>query len=205
MKPIRTLSASLVVALAVITSSVKSQDIYLWFDGVKGSSQVTWPGIPNNSATHIVNLQSVGVTAACASCAVVPSPGGKVSPGKLVFNLNDGQAMQQLKTLLFSQQTTTKPVCFVFRKSTGGTTSGASFYYITLGQVRVLEVDEAATAGSGSSISYQVSLAYGQIQYNYKPQKADGSFDTAIITGWDFIKNVSLNSLTRPEKSLHFE
>jgi len=201
MKRLHTLAAMLLIILATATSSLKAQSIYLWFDGVKGSTQVAWPGLPTGGATQLIELSSAGVTAACATCTVVPSPsptptGGKVAPGKFVFNLTDGQALMQFRTMLFKQSTTTGSVCFVFRKATGGSSSGANYYHISLGDVRVLEIDEAAAAGSTNT--FQVSLAYGQIQYTYKPQKPDGSFGAPLVTGWDFIKNVALTNLSIP-------
>ena len=30
----------------------------------------------------------------------------------------------------------------------------------------------------------QVSLAFGEIVYEYRPQRADGSLDTAVRAGW---------------------
>ena len=37
-----------------------------------------------------------------------------------------------------------------------------------------------------------VSLAFSKVRVEYKPQKADGSLDTAIVAGWDVKSNKKL-------------
>jgi type VI secretion system secreted protein Hcp len=38
----------------------------------------------------------------------------------------------------------------------------------------------------------QAALGFAQIQMDYKPQKADGSLDTAVKAGWDLKQNKPL-------------
>lgn len=48
--------------------------------------------------------------------------------------------------------------------------------------------------GSGGDIegSESCSLNFAKVEYEYKPQKADGSLDGAITAGWDLKKNVKV-------------
>ena len=41
------------------------------------------------------------------------------------------------------------------------------------------------SAGSGGEVSDQISMTYGDIEYSYKPQKADGSLGGEVKFGWD--------------------
>lgn len=43
--------------------------------------------------------------------------------------------------------------------------------------------------GHGETPDEQVSLNFTKIEVSYKPQKADGSLDGAVKTGWDLKKN----------------
>jgi type VI secretion system secreted protein Hcp len=46
------------------------------------------------------------------------------------------------------------------------------------------------TGGSGDVIPMdQISLAFSQIEMEYRPQKADGSLDTPVKAGWDVKQN----------------
>jgi type VI secretion system secreted protein Hcp len=38
----------------------------------------------------------------------------------------------------------------------------------------------------------EISLNFGKVQMEYKPQKADGSLDAAIVTGWDLKQNIKV-------------
>jgi type VI secretion system secreted protein Hcp len=37
-----------------------------------------------------------------------------------------------------------------------------------------------------------ISLNFGKVQMEYKPQKADGSLDAAVVTGWDLKQNIKV-------------
>ena len=55
-------------------------------------------------------------------------------------------------------------------------------------------VSSFQTGGSaGSEVPFdQISLNYSKIEYEYKPQKEDGSLDGPIKAGWDLKKNVKV-------------
>ena len=63
--------------------------------------------------------------------------------------------------------------------------------YLILKMTDVL-ISSYQTGGSGQSESVpndQVSMAFAKIEFTYKPQKADGSLDAGITTGWDLKAN----------------
>ncbi len=55
-------------------------------------------------------------------------------------------------------------------------------------------VSSYQTGGSSGDVipTDQISLNFSKIQYEYKPQKADGTLDAAIKTGYDLKANKSL-------------
>jgi type VI secretion system secreted protein Hcp len=54
-----------------------------------------------------------------------------------------------------------------------------------------LIVSSYQTGGSANDVvpTDQISLNFSKIEYEYKPQKADGSLDSAVKTGWDLKAN----------------
>jgi type VI secretion system secreted protein Hcp len=61
--------------------------------------------------------------------------------------------------------------------------------YLILKMTDVL-ISSYQTGGQGESIPLdQVSMAFAKVEFTYKPQKADGSLDAAITTGWDLKAN----------------
>jgi type VI secretion system secreted protein Hcp len=63
--------------------------------------------------------------------------------------------------------------------------------YITikLKEVLVTSVSEGGSGGE-DRLTENVTLNFAQVSYSYKPQKADGSADTAIPMSWDISANV---------------
>lgn len=55
-------------------------------------------------------------------------------------------------------------------------------------------VSSFQTGGSaGSEVPFdQISLNYSKMEYEYKPQKADGTLDGPVKAGWDLKKNVKV-------------
>lgn len=50
-------------------------------------------------------------------------------------------------------------------------------------------VSSYQTAGAGEIPTDQCSLNFGKIEFEYKPQKADGTLDSPVKTGWDLKTN----------------
>jgi len=58
-----------------------------------------------------------------------------------------------------------------------------TFLTVTLKEVFIADVD--VIAAQGGDIGEIVSMSYGDIEFDYKPQKADGSMGGDIKFGWD--------------------
>jgi type VI secretion system secreted protein Hcp len=52
-----------------------------------------------------------------------------------------------------------------------------------------LLVSSYQTGGAGEIPTDQISLNFGKIEFEYKPQKADGTLDSPVKTGWDLKTN----------------
>jgi type VI secretion system secreted protein Hcp len=62
------------------------------------------------------------------------------------------------------------------------------YYKVTLSDVLV---SSYTSGGGGGEIvpGDQFSLNFGKIEFEYKPQKADGTLDAAVKAGWDVATN----------------
>ena len=63
------------------------------------------------------------------------------------------------------------------------------YYTVKLSDCLVSLYNQAAVA-AGDIPQDEFALNYGKIEISYKPQKPDGSLDTAVEAGWDVVKNV---------------
>jgi type VI secretion system secreted protein Hcp len=57
--------------------------------------------------------------------------------------------------------------------------------FLTIKLKEVFITSFQVSAGTGGEVTDHVSLAYGDIEYKYKPQKADGSLGGEAVFGWD--------------------
>lgn len=53
-------------------------------------------------------------------------------------------------------------------------------------------VSNYSTGGGGDEPIENISLNFSKVEYEYKPQKADGTLGDAISTGWDLKQNVKV-------------
>ena len=61
--------------------------------------------------------------------------------------------------------------------------------YLTVKLSEIL-VSNYTTAGGGGELPVDtISLNFGKIEYEYKPQKADGTLDSAVKTGYNYKEN----------------
>jgi type VI secretion system secreted protein Hcp len=65
------------------------------------------------------------------------------------------------------------------------------FYKITLEDVMISSY-QAGGSGNQALPVDQFSLNFAKIDFEYKPQKEDGSLDAGVRGGWDLKKNVKL-------------
>jgi type VI secretion system secreted protein Hcp len=60
---------------------------------------------------------------------------------------------------------------------------------IVLSDVLVSSYQTGGSAGSSVVPMDQISLNFAKIEFEYKPQKADGTLDAAAKSGWDLKAN----------------
>ena len=68
---------------------------------------------------------------------------------------------------------------------------GQEFLVITFSDVLVTSVQSSASSG-GDAVMEEVSLVAGKIDLAYKPQRPDGSLDTAVEFAFDIAANKAL-------------
>lgn len=62
---------------------------------------------------------------------------------------------------------------------------------ITFSDILISSYQTGGSAGDIVPVD-QISLNYSKIEYGYKPQKADGTLDSPVKTGWDLKKNAKV-------------
>jgi type VI secretion system secreted protein Hcp len=63
--------------------------------------------------------------------------------------------------------------------------SPQEFLVLTLSDVIVTSYQTGGAAGGANGTLDQVSLAFGRLQMEYRPQRPDGSLDAPITAAWD--------------------
>lgn len=63
--------------------------------------------------------------------------------------------------------------------------------YMTITFHEIL-ISHYSTGGGGDEPIENVSLNFSKVEFEYKPQKEDGTLAEAITTGWDLKKNVKV-------------
>jgi type VI secretion system secreted protein Hcp len=66
------------------------------------------------------------------------------------------------------------------------------YYKITLEDVLVSSYQNGGSAAGDSVPVEQFSMSFGSIKFEYKPQKQDGSLDSAVTAGYDLKANKKL-------------
>jgi type VI secretion system secreted protein Hcp len=62
---------------------------------------------------------------------------------------------------------------------------GEQLDFLTIKLKEVFITNHQVSAGTGGEVTDHISLSYGDIEYIYKPQKADGSLGGDVKFGWD--------------------
>lgn len=63
------------------------------------------------------------------------------------------------------------------------------FLKVTLSDVLVSSYQSGGSAGSDTVPTDQFALNFAKVEYEYVPQKADGSADASVTVGWDLKAN----------------
>jgi type VI secretion system secreted protein Hcp len=110
---------------------------------------------------------------------------GKVAMGDFHFTMAVNKASPKLMLACACGEHIKKAI-LTCRKA-GGKQEG--YYKITLSDILVSSF-QTAGSGHGDLIPHdQATLNYSKIEFEYKPQKKDGSLDSAVVAGWDVKAN----------------
>ena len=147
-------------------------------------------------------IEVMDFTFGVANTVTVGSATTGAGAGKAVFNTFEfkipfGQSAVRLLRASAQGAHYTKVVLYL-RKSgaTGASTStdpsGISYAVFTFGIVFISEVDFAGATGDEQPV-VTVKADYGAVNVSYKPQNPDGRLGTAVMDGWNRVKNAQWN------------
>jgi type VI secretion system secreted protein Hcp len=156
-----------------------ASDIFIKLDDIKGES------VDDKHKGEIDVLSwSWGVSQTGASQGGGGSGAGKANVHDLTFT----KVLDKASPLLFQMCCSGKPITkalLVCRKA-GGTP--LEYVKITMNQAIVTSVTPGGDKGS-DFISETVTINFASMNYEYVPQKADGSGDASVVKGWDIAGN----------------
>jgi type VI secretion system secreted protein Hcp len=66
-----------------------------------------------------------------------------------------------------------------------GVAGGTQDDFLIIKLKEVFITSHQVSASAGGEVSDQVSLSYSDIEYQYKPQKDDGSLGGQVVMGWN--------------------
>ena len=116
--------------------------------------------------------------------------GGGGGAGKAQFNdFNFTTNTNKSSPLLFKACATgehIKEATITVRKA--GNESKQDYLILKMTDVMISSYNPSASSG-GDRPTESVSMAFAKIEFTYKAQKADGSLDAGITTGWDLKAN----------------
>jgi type VI secretion system secreted protein Hcp len=156
-----------------------SADFFLKLDGIKGESK-------DDKHKDEIDVQawSWGESNAGSSSFGGGGGAGKVSMQDFNFSMSMNKATPELM-LYCAIGKPIKTATLVARKAGGGQ---QEFLTIKMSDVLVSSYQTGGSAGSGIPIE-SISLNFAKIEYEYKPQKPDGSLDSAVKAGYDLKAN----------------
>ena len=174
---IRSLTAFCILLLVAPLHA--ASDYLLVIEGVEGES---------TDAKHPRSIEiesfSMGVQATLGTIG-----GGGTTAGKATFSdLMVTKKLDKSSPILYLNCAQGKhiPKATLYVRKAGD--RPLEYYVVTLTDVIITSVQTAGSSGSVPSES--LSLNFARIQYSYIAQKADGSLDTPVTSGWDVKANV---------------
>ena len=157
-------------------------DYFLKIDGIPGES--TDKSHPNEID---VESWSWGATQLGSTASGGGGGAGKVSVQDFNFVARTSKASPILFLRCASGQHV-KDAVLTARKA-GGTQQ--EFLTLTMTDLLVTSYQIAGSETADTVPMDQVSLNFSKIKFEYRTQKADGSLDAPVTTGWDVKQNVS--------------
>jgi type VI secretion system secreted protein Hcp len=155
-------------------------DYFLKIEGVQGESA-------DDKHKNEIDVESWswGETNAGSSSAGGGGGAGKVSMQDFNFVMKMNKATPKLMLACASGEHIKKAE-LVCRKAGK---EQQEYLKIVLSDVLVSSYQTGGSAGSSVVPMEQISLNFSKIEFEYKPQKADGTLDAAVKSGWDLKAN----------------
>jgi type VI secretion system secreted protein Hcp len=160
-----------------------ASDYLLEIEGIKGESNDSKHG-----GTIEIESFSWGATNTGSHAAGGGGGAGKVSYQDIHFTTGVNKSSPLLMLACATGQHIKKAVLFV-RKQGG---DQQEYYTVTMEDLLVSSFQSAGHSGDRSVPTDQFSLNFTKIKFEYKPQKADGSLDSAVTAGYDLKVNKKL-------------
>jgi type VI secretion system secreted protein Hcp len=150
-----------------------SIDCYLKLDGVKGEAV-------QKDHKGEIEVASWSWGANNPSCTVGSGSGvGKANAGFVTVSKRYDSASPTLSKFCASGKHFSSGVMTMTKSGDGQ----LKFLTVTLKEVYIADVNMSAV--QGGDVSESVTLSYGDIEFAYQPQQADGSMGGEIKFGWD--------------------
>lgn len=168
-----------VVGFLTQNAFAASVDYFLKIDGIPGEST-------DDRHKDWINLESWSWGATQAGT----SGGGGGGAGKVIVDsFSFGKTVDKASPKLFESLTTGKHLKDVTLELCRSSDDGRSQCYLTIKLTDVL-ISGYQIGGSGGSIpTDQFSLNFAKIEFEYKPQKVDGTLDAPVKAGYDVKAN----------------
>ena len=173
-------AATAMLAGVVLTTPVgaAAEDCFLRVEGVAGDSA---------DARHRGETEVVSWSLAMASTGSLVSGGGGAS-GRTDFQpLKVTQRVDRAVPVLVQLAATGQHVPSASLTCRRPGREAVDYFKVTLGEVVISGVRLSDTADAQPSA--EVTLAYGRITIEYRPQMPDGSLGPPVVTGWDVRAN----------------
>ncbi len=154
-------------------------DFFLKIDGIPGESRAK--GHENQIEIHSFSWGATNSGSAART--------GGAAAGKVTFSdFSFAKLLDKSSPLLLQAVATGKRVPTVTLFAVRAGEGSQEYMKITLSDVLISSYQNSgASGGGGPQDSFSVNFA--KISFDYKPQKPDGSLDTAVHGGWDLKAN----------------
>ena len=157
-----------------------ASDYLLELDGVKGESA---------DSKHKDSIEISSFSWGCTNSGSHSSGGGggagKASFQDIHFTTSVNKSSPKLMLNCATGEHIKKAVLFVRKAGT----DQQEYYTVTLSDCLVSSYQSGGHEGGDAKPTDQFSLNFAKIEFEYKPQKSDGSLEAAVKTGYDVKAN----------------
>jgi type VI secretion system secreted protein Hcp len=156
-----------------------ASDMFIKLDDIKGESV---------DDKHKGEIDVLSWNWGVAQTGSSQSGGGSGSGKATVRDLTFIKAVDKASPLLFQMCCAGKPIktALLTCRKAGGTP--LEYIKITMNQAIVSSVTHGGEKGD-DALEETVTLNFASVNYEYVPQKADGSGDASVVKGWDVAGN----------------